>query len=127
MKFLIDEDVIFSFSPQRIEEIKDNLRKIFFEIHKIKGWKWSINKKNLAVGIGITSSVQSYSTKESIWISLIWAASSGSIISPDSYRQIFISKYSMNKSPSSQNVHTYHSYSDLLQKYTSGNLKLIIR
>jgi hypothetical protein len=129
MKFLIDEDVLFSTSPQELNVIKNNLRKIFLEIHEIKKWKWEFSKETIQVCIRDGKSYQDNSehSKPTLWIALIWANRKGSTRSPEEDREIFISKSTMSKPYSEQNVYTYHSYSDLLQKYNSGNLNLIIR
>tara|TARA_B000000557_G_scaffold261287_1_gene260033 strand:- start:743 stop:1126 length:384 start_codon:yes stop_codon:yes gene_type:complete len=126
MKFHIDEDVLYNFSPSYIEEVKENLRKIFVQIHQIKGWKWTINKINLAVTIGMVPSYQSQENSDTLWISLLWAAPKGSLTSPESDRKIFISSRTMNYPPNLQNVYTYHSYSDLLTKFKNGDLQKII-
>lgn len=129
MKFLIDEDVLFAKSPQELDIIKNNLRKIFLEIHEIKKWKWEFSKETIQVCIRDGKSYQDNSeySKPTLWIALIWANRKGSTRSPEEDREIFISKSTMSKPYSEQNVYTYHSYSDLLQKYNSGNLNLIIR
>jgi hypothetical protein len=129
MRFIIDEVISENYSPRKIKEMKNNLVDIFTEIHKIKDWKWEISEETMQICIRVGRSYQdsSQDTDPTIWIALIWANKKGSTRSPECDREIFISKATANKSSDSQNVYTYHSYSDLIQKYNSGNLKNIIK
>lgn len=125
MRTNIDYKLIRTRSPLEIDTMVSNLNQIFEEIHTLKGWKFPFS--NLRVSLDLHESHQNNAKEETVWVNLVWASGTGKSTSPESNREIFVSKHTKNRPAHLQNVYTYHSYADLVSHFDRGVLHEIIR
>jgi hypothetical protein len=125
MRINIDYNLIQTKSPVEIATIVSNIKNVFEEIHTLKGWRFPLS--NLRVSLDLHESHQNNAKSETLWVNLVWAAGTGSSASPESNREIFVSKATKNRPEHLQNVYTYHSYDDLISHFERGVLHEIIK